>query len=169
MINKTICIVISVLVLLNIGQFVYFYSKVSDLKSEIKKQNMDGKNKNPQEKYYEEFIIKLNEYGKRNELTEEQIKIINYIIYHSIDKEQTINDIKKKLDENFTAEPIVNSKLGFIAWCNIQKPPLTPDLANPWIKEPMEGIPGEFNEFGLTADGRKWAYDPDKKTFIPYG
>jgi hypothetical protein len=167
--KKTPYIIISILVLLNIGQFVYFCSKVSDLKSEIKQQNMDGTNKNPQEKYYQEFIVKLNEYGKRNELTEEQIEIINYIVYHSIDKEQTINGIKKKLDENFTAEPIVNSKLGFIAWCNIQKSPLIPDPASPWIKEPMEGMRGEFNEFGLTADGRKWAYEPNQKTFIPYG
>jgi hypothetical protein len=58
--KKTPYIIISILVLLNIGQFVYFCSKVSDLKSEIKQQNMDGTNKNPQEKYYKEFIVKLN-------------------------------------------------------------------------------------------------------------
>jgi hypothetical protein len=164
--NKTLYI-ISILLLLNIGQFVYFYSKVSDLKSEIKKQNMDGANKNPQEKYYEEFIIKLNEYGKRNELTEEQIEIINYIIYHSIDKEQTINDIKKKLDENFTAEPIVNSKLGFIAWCNIQKPPLTPDPANPWTETEIDNT-GIFDKVGLSKGVKTWVYDDDKNTFVPF-
>lgn len=149
--NKTLYIIISVLLLLNIGQFVSFYSKDSDLN------------------YEEEFVVKLHEYGKRNDLTKEEIEIINFIIYNSIDKEQAINDIKKKLDENFTCEPVVNSKLGFIAWCRTQNPPKTPDPASPWIKESMEGVPGEFNEFGLTADGKKWAYDPDKATFIPYG
>jgi hypothetical protein len=34
--KKTLYIIIAILVLLNIGQFVYFYSFVSDLKSELK-------------------------------------------------------------------------------------------------------------------------------------
>jgi cell division protein FtsL len=34
--KKILYIVIAILVLLNIGQFVYFYSSVSDLKSDIK-------------------------------------------------------------------------------------------------------------------------------------
>ncbi len=34
--KKTLYIIIALLVLLNIGQFVYFYSVVSDLKSELK-------------------------------------------------------------------------------------------------------------------------------------
>jgi cell division protein FtsL len=34
--KKTLYIIIAILVLLNIGQFVYFYSVVSDLKSELK-------------------------------------------------------------------------------------------------------------------------------------
>ncbi len=34
--KKTLYIIIAILVLLNIGQFVYFYSQVSDLKSELK-------------------------------------------------------------------------------------------------------------------------------------
>ncbi len=34
--KKTLYIIIAILVLLNIGQFVYFYSVVSDLRAEIK-------------------------------------------------------------------------------------------------------------------------------------
>jgi hypothetical protein len=34
--KKTLYIIITLLVLLNIGQFVYFYSVVSDLKSELR-------------------------------------------------------------------------------------------------------------------------------------
>ena len=34
--KKTLYIIIAILVLLNIGQFIYFYSVVSDLKSELK-------------------------------------------------------------------------------------------------------------------------------------
>lgn len=34
--KKTLYIIIALLVLLNIGQFIYFYSVVSDLKSELK-------------------------------------------------------------------------------------------------------------------------------------
>ena len=165
--KKTLYIVIAILVLLNIGQFVYFYSKVSDLKSEIKKPNMDGTNKNPQEKHYEDFIIKLNENAKRNLLTIEQIEIINYIINHSIDKEQAINDIKKKLDENFNGESIVNSKLGFISWCKLQKPPLTPDPASPWTETEIDNT-GVFDKVGLTKGGKTWVYDDDKKTFVLY-
>jgi hypothetical protein len=165
--KKTLYIIIAILLLLNIGQFVYFYSKVSDLKSEIKNPNMDGTNKNLQEKHYKDFIIKLNEYAKRNLLTPEQIEIINYIINHSIDKEQAINDIKKKLDENFTGEPIVNSKLGFISWCKLQKPPLSPDPAYPWSETEIDNT-GIFNKVGLTKDGKTWVYDDDKKTFVLY-
>ena len=33
--KKTLYFIIAILVLLNIGQFVYFYSVVSDLKSEL--------------------------------------------------------------------------------------------------------------------------------------
>jgi hypothetical protein len=147
--NKTLYIIISVLLLLNIGQFVYFYSKDSDLN------------------YEEEFNVKLHEYGKRNDLTKEEIEIINFIIYNSIDKEQAINDIKKKLDENFTCEPVVNSKLGFIAWCNIQKPPLIPDPANPWSEEPVPGT-SIVDKIGLTKDGKLWVFDDTKSSFVPF-
>ena len=41
--NKTLYIIIAILVLLNIGQFVYFYSVVSDLKSELKIMKNNGK------------------------------------------------------------------------------------------------------------------------------
>jgi hypothetical protein len=34
--KKTLYIIIALFVLLNIGQFVYFYARVSDLKSELK-------------------------------------------------------------------------------------------------------------------------------------
>jgi hypothetical protein len=34
--KKTLYIIIAILVFLNIGQFIYFYSVVSDLKSELK-------------------------------------------------------------------------------------------------------------------------------------
>ena len=38
---KKLYIIIALLVLLNIGQFVYFYSVVSDLKSELKIKNIN--------------------------------------------------------------------------------------------------------------------------------
>jgi hypothetical protein len=42
--KKTLYIIIIILVLLNIGQFVYFYSVVSDLKVELRvKKGGDGK------------------------------------------------------------------------------------------------------------------------------
>ncbi len=42
--KKTLHIIIAILVLLNIGQFVYFYSVVSDLKVELSvKKGGDGK------------------------------------------------------------------------------------------------------------------------------
>ncbi len=44
--KKTLYIIIALLVLLNIGQFVYFYSQVSDLKM----QNEVWKIKTPEEK-----------------------------------------------------------------------------------------------------------------------
>ena len=56
--KKTLYIIIAILVLLNIGQFVYFYSVVSDLKSDLKimesklsisngnSNNLRGKNDN---------------------------------------------------------------------------------------------------------------------------
>jgi hypothetical protein len=34
--KKTLYIIIAILVLLNIGQFIYFYSQVSDLKEELR-------------------------------------------------------------------------------------------------------------------------------------
>ena len=42
--KKTLYIIITLLVLLNIGQFVYFYSVISDLKVELSvKKGGDGK------------------------------------------------------------------------------------------------------------------------------
>lgn len=42
--KKTLYIIIAILVLLNIGQFIYFYSAVSDLKVELSVKNGgDGK------------------------------------------------------------------------------------------------------------------------------
>ena len=42
--KKTLYIIIAILVLLNIGQFVYFYSVVSDLKkeNEVLKYKLEG-------------------------------------------------------------------------------------------------------------------------------
>ena len=52
--KKTLYIIIAILVLLNIGQFVYFYSVVSDLKLELKfcKNNQNGSGVVPDSNYY---------------------------------------------------------------------------------------------------------------------
>lgn len=129
---------------------------------------IDWQDSNARLEKYNEHIRKLKEWGEQNGVSDQTMEL--FIKNLSKDKRKALEQISnlKNTGKSGLAE-MINNKLGFISWCATQKPPKTPDPASPWIKEPMEGVPGEFNEFGLTADGKKWAYDPDKNTFIPYG
>jgi hypothetical protein len=131
-----------------------------------------GADKNAQEKIYEEFVLKLDIMAEKWGLTKEELEIVKLRVKNATNPAQAIEEIKKTLDENGNLGQFVNTQAGFILWCKTQKPPLTPDPSSPWIKEPMPGLedmPDMFNEYGLTEDGKKWAYDPKEKTFIPYG
>jgi len=131
-----------------------------------------GLDKNAQEKIYEEFVLKLDIMAEKWGLTKEELEIVKLRVKNATNPVQAIEEIKKTLDESGNLGKFVNTQAGFILWCKTQKPPLTPDPSSPWIKEPMQGLedmPDMFNEYGLTEDGRKWAYDPKQKTFIPYG
>ena len=63
--------------------------------------------------------------------------------------------------------------MGFIAWCKLQNPPLTPDPAYPWKETEIDNT-GIFNKVGLTINPTKeWVYEdnagPDKKGgFVPF-
>jgi hypothetical protein len=127
-----------------------------------------GADKNAQEKIYEEFVLKLDIMAEKWGLTKEELEIVKLRVKNATNPAQAIEDIKKTLDESGNLGQFVNTQAGFILWCKTQKPPLTPDPSSPWIKEPMPGMEDMFNEFGLTDDNKKWAYDPKLKTFIQY-
>lgn len=129
---------------------------------------IDFQDSNARLEIFDEHKQKLKEWGKQKGISEQTMELIIKNLKEN--KEEAFKQISKlkNTGKSGVAE-ILNTKLGFISWCATQKPPKTPDPASPWIKEPMEGVPGEFNEFGLTADGKKWAYDPNQNTFIPYG
>ena len=124
-----------------------------------------GLDKNAREEYFNDTQQKLEEWGEKNGISKENMRII---------KDNLSEDWKKKAEQvsnilrggkNAVAE-IMNTKPGFIGWCAKQKPPLTPDPVSPWIKE---AIPGESfsTEYGVTEDGKMWGWDDKLGTFVP--
>jgi hypothetical protein len=123
--------------------------------------------KNAQLEYAKETEEKLDKWAKDNGLTQEELNIIKEKLKISSDWKKTIQEIKETFQTGGGAS-IMNNKLGFITWCKLQKPHLTPSLSSPWMKDPP--IPGTniSNEYGVTDDGKTWAYDPALKKFVPY-
>ena len=124
--------------------------------------------KNAQLEYAKETEEKLDKWAKDNGVTQEQLSIMKEKLKISSDWKKTVQELKESFQTGGGAS-IMNNKLGFITWCKIQKPPLTPDPANPWIEEPVDGMPQIVNKYGFTTDGTnvtRWEYNFDKKTFV---
>lgn len=127
---------------------------------------------NAQGKYSKELEDELEKWANDNKLSQIQRDILKekYSRLGSNYK-QAIIDAQSAFDKEGGAS-IMNNKLGFIAWCKLQNPPLTPDPAYPWSETPIEGT-DVIEKVGLTSGGKQWVYDDkaglDKKgSFVPF-
>jgi hypothetical protein len=126
---------------------------------------------NAQGKYSRELEDKLEKWANDNKLSQIQRDILKEKFRLSSNYKQAIIDAQSTFDKEGSAS-IMNNKLGFIAWCKLQKPPLTPDPAYPWSETPIEGT-DVIEKVGLTSGGKQWVYDDkaglDKKgSFVPF-
>lgn len=127
---------------------------------------------NAQGKYSNEIEQQLIKWGKDHNLSTEQMEVIRQKLNQTSDWKQALQDLEKTLQTEGSAA-ILNNQAGFIAWCKLQKPPLTPDPAYPWKETEIDDT-GIFNKVGLTINPTKeWTYDDKagsnkKGGFVPF-
>ena len=127
---------------------------------------------NAQGKYSKELEDQLEKWANDNKLSQIQRDVLKEKFRLSSDYKQAMIDAENAFKET-GAESILNNQAGFIAWCKLQNPPLTPDPAYPWKETEIDNT-GIFNKVGLTINPTKeWVYEdnagPDKKGgFVPF-
>jgi len=128
--------------------------------------------KNSQGKLSDELEEKAIKFGEDHNLSPEQMEVVRQKLNKTSDWKQAMQDLETTFKTEGGAA-ILNNREGFIAWCKLQKPPLTPDPAYPWKETEIDDT-GIFNKVGLTINPPKqWVYEdkagPDKKGgFVPF-